>query len=271
MIKYILLFFCFFYNNLYSQTIIKMKNENGVSTLPCKVNGLKLNFIFDTGASGVSLSMSEAMFMFKNGYLSKEDIIGKTDFQDANGEINEGIVINIKEIEIAGIKLDNVNASIVKNYKAPLLLGQSAIKKLGGINLDLNSNTITILNGQNKSINFSEENSTNKSTKLNSIIIGNTYKIGKFEVAEFDFKDPMSWYDAIKACKELGEGWRLPGRLELDEMFKERKKISASNFYWSSVEDETGKLAWGRNFEHSSRKGFSSKGNTAYVRAIRNL
>ena len=51
-----------------SQTVIKMKKEGGVSIIPCKVNGLNLNFIFDTGASDVSISLTEANFMLKNGY-----------------------------------------------------------------------------------------------------------------------------------------------------------------------------------------------------------
>ena len=85
-----------------SQTIIKMKSEGGVSIIPCKVNGLNLNFIFDTGASDVSISLTEASFMLKNGYLDKSDIIGTSKYLDANGNINEGVTINLKEIEIAG-------------------------------------------------------------------------------------------------------------------------------------------------------------------------
>ena len=53
-----------------------MKREGGVSIIPCKVNGLNLNFIFDTGASNVSISLTEASFMLKNGYLEEGDIIG---------------------------------------------------------------------------------------------------------------------------------------------------------------------------------------------------
>ena len=37
---------------------------------------------------------------------------------------------------------------LVKNNKAPLLLGQSAIKKLGEIKFDLKENTLTILSGK---------------------------------------------------------------------------------------------------------------------------
>lgn len=125
-----------------------MKSEGGVSIIPCKVNGLNLNFIFDTGASEVSISLTEATFMLKNGYLDTNDIIGTSKYLDANGDISEGVVINLKEIEIAGLKLSNVRATIIKNMKAPLLLGQTAISKLGNIQIDLSSNTLTILKGK---------------------------------------------------------------------------------------------------------------------------
>ena len=51
---------------LQAQIHIEMREENGVYTAPCKVNGLQLRFIFDTGASDVSISLTEAVFMIKN-------------------------------------------------------------------------------------------------------------------------------------------------------------------------------------------------------------
>ena len=54
-----------------SQITIEMTPQGKVYSLPGKVNGLELNFIFDTGASDVHLSMTEAIFMLKNGYLTK--------------------------------------------------------------------------------------------------------------------------------------------------------------------------------------------------------
>lgn len=140
-------FYCLFIllfniNNLCAQVNILMQRKNDVYTIPCKVNGLELEFIFDTGASNVTISLTEALFMIKNGLLKKEDIVGSSYAQLANGEITENTEILIKEIEIYGLKLHNVSASIVHNLKAPLLLGQSAISKLGKIQLDGNKLTI---------------------------------------------------------------------------------------------------------------------------------
>jgi len=139
-----------------------MKRENGVSILPCKVNGLNLKFIFDTGASDVSISMTEATFMLKNEYLDEDDIIGKSKYQDANGTISEGVNINLRELEIGGLKLYNVKASVVKNLKAPLLLGQSAISKLGVVQLDLEANTLTIFPKKDNSLSSGDESKSNQ-------------------------------------------------------------------------------------------------------------
>lgn len=112
-----------------------MQNEGGVYTIPCKVNGLDLKFILDTGASNVTISLTEALYMIKNGYLSNDDIFGSTFAQLANGEIIENTEILLREIEIGGLKLYNISAMIVHELEAPLLLGQSAISKLGTISL----------------------------------------------------------------------------------------------------------------------------------------
>lgn len=113
---------------LKAQTVVKMQREGGVYTVPCKVNGLALRFIFDTGASSVCISATEAVFMRKNGYLSDDDIIGRNYSKVANGDIVEGVTINLRRVEIGGLLLTNVSA--------PLLFGQTAIQKLGPIKLD---------------------------------------------------------------------------------------------------------------------------------------
>ena len=129
-----------------------MQKEGGVYTVPCKVNGVPLRFIFDTGAADVSISLTEAVFMQKNGYLKKEDIGEEVWYGIANGDVAKGTKINIKEIEFAGLKLYNVKASVVHEMSAPLLLGQSAIEKLGKI--QINGSELTILNKNENNYNY---------------------------------------------------------------------------------------------------------------------
>ncbi|MBU2923094.1 retroviral-like aspartic protease family protein [Winogradskyella psychrotolerans] len=134
--KLLLIIIILFSNYTFSQKVIQMNYENGIYTIPCKVNGIPMTFIFDTGASDVSISLTEAKFLFKQGLLDQSDIKEKVKYKIANGKIEEGTKIIIKEINIDGIILNNVEASIVHQLDAPLLLGQSAISKLGSIKLD---------------------------------------------------------------------------------------------------------------------------------------
>ena len=55
---------------------------------------------------------------------------------DANGDVSVGTVINIKEVSFGGFHLANVRASVVRNQRAPLLLGQSVLGRLGKIEID---------------------------------------------------------------------------------------------------------------------------------------
>ena len=116
----------------------------GIVKVNCLINNLPLNFIFDTGASTVSLSLVEANFMMKNGYLKPSDVVGTGNFYDANGDISEGTIINLRQIDFGGLKLDNVRASVVKNQKAPLLLGQSVLGRLGIIEINNQSKKLII-------------------------------------------------------------------------------------------------------------------------------
>ena len=110
--------------------------EGGCASVKCTINDLPLNFIFDTGASAVSMSQLEANFMLKNGYLNPSDFVGNGRFVNANGEVSENAIINLKNIDFGGLHLTNVKASVVKNQKAPLLLGQTVLGRLGVIEID---------------------------------------------------------------------------------------------------------------------------------------
>ena len=126
-------------------TEIAMKRKpGGTFEIPCDINGLPLQMIFDTGASDVTISSVEANFMLKNGYLSEKDVKGKKYYQIANGQISEGTVITLREVKVGDAVLKNVDASVVKSQKAPLLLGQSAMERFGTITIDNINNMLYI-------------------------------------------------------------------------------------------------------------------------------
>jgi aspartyl protease family protein len=122
---------------------IRMEKEDGVYKIPVKVNGTKMYFIFDTGAGLISISNVEASFLYRQGKLTQEDVLGTANFIDANGDISEGTIIMLKEVNLGGRTIHNVQASVVDNAKAPLLLGQSALEKFGKVSIDYNRGEIT--------------------------------------------------------------------------------------------------------------------------------
>ncbi len=127
---------------------IPFTKEGGVCKVKCAINGLPLHFIFDTGATDVSISSVEATSMAKNDFLSSSDIIGKQNYQTADGNITEGTVINLKDVKLGSLHLNNIKASVVRNQAAPLLLGQSVLSKLGKIEIDNTKNVLRITHKQ---------------------------------------------------------------------------------------------------------------------------
>lgn len=127
---------------------IPFTKEGGVCKVKCAINGLPLHFIFDTGAADVSISSVEATFMAKNDFLSFSDIIGKQNYQTADGNITEGTIINLKDVKLGSLHLNNIKASVVRNQAAPLLLGQSVLSKLGKIEIDNTKKVLRITHKQ---------------------------------------------------------------------------------------------------------------------------
>lgn len=114
----------------YAQTI-QMEDIGGVYKIPCIVNGLRLKMIFDPGAARVSISYTVAKMMMENDYLSPDDIMGTEQSQVADGSIVDNLLINLREVKIGDLVLNNVNAWVSYEQDAPLLFGQSALRKLG--------------------------------------------------------------------------------------------------------------------------------------------
>ena len=128
-----------------SEISIPYTEVNGVKTIPVKLNGVSMDMIYDTGCSGVHLSLLELQTLHKNGKFSEDDVIGTTFSQIADGSIVQNGVIVLREIEIGGkdgIVLSNVEASVALNQEAPILLGNGVLDKVASIEVDNVKKTI---------------------------------------------------------------------------------------------------------------------------------
>lgn len=102
-------------------------SRNGHFYAPVDVNGREINVMVDTGASMVALTYEDAQ---RAGlYLSPADFTARS--RTANGIARAAPVV-IDEIEIGGIKLQNVKGSVAEPGKLHItLLGMSFLGRLG--------------------------------------------------------------------------------------------------------------------------------------------
>ena len=120
------------------QKVIILTKQGGVYTVPCSINGVKRSLVFDTGASNVTISMQLAKLLYNSGKLKDSDIKGLGKSQVASGHIINNMSIVLRDVEISGMHLKNVDAVIIEGQNVPLLLGMSAIQKLGKVTLSGN-------------------------------------------------------------------------------------------------------------------------------------
>ena len=107
-----------------------------------------------------------------------------------------------------------------------------------------------------------------KNTKNGSII----------QIAEFDFHSKMNYYDAINACKALGDGWRLPTISEAELIYKELHLKRKGNFekkgyfqmfgsYWCEKDSYGSSKVF--NFDDGDAGG-NAEAYNSNVRVVRN-
>lgn len=115
------------YTEMYGNTI----------TVPVKINGLSLDMIFDTGASSTCITLAEAQYLYDKGELTENDVLDLQQFQTADGKISVGLKVILRNVSIGDeINLHDIEALVVQNQEAPLLLGQSVMKQFREISVD---------------------------------------------------------------------------------------------------------------------------------------
>jgi len=96
------------------------------------------------------------------------------------------------------------------------------------------------------------------------------------EVAKEDSPEQLNWDDAMSACQNLGNGWRLPNIDELMAIYEQLHTKGKGNFrtnvwYWSSSARNANN-AWNVYFGDGKASSYSPhKYTERYVRAVRTL
>jgi aspartyl protease family protein len=116
---------------------IRMTRAGGVYTVPIKVNDvLDIHFVLDTGASDVVVSPQVALTLWQTGTVAESDFLGNRTYRLADGRTVISPRFRLRSLEIGGIKLRNVPASVSDSVEAPMLLGQSALERFGAYTVE---------------------------------------------------------------------------------------------------------------------------------------
>ncbi len=110
-----------------SSALALKRDSSGQFHVNANVNGESVRFLVDTGADVVALTPEEAE--------SLGLIVGEMQpiMQTASG-VGYAAPVTIDEIEVAGMVLHNVDAIVAQDLPVNLL-GQSVLRKLGGVEL----------------------------------------------------------------------------------------------------------------------------------------
>lgn len=120
-----------------SKTEVKLKKVGGVYEVPVELNGvLKINFIFDSGASDVSISPDVALTLIKTGTIKETDWLPGAYYRFADGTTAKSMRFTLKSVKIGDKIVYDVTCSISNSLDAPMLLGQSVLKKFGKYTFD---------------------------------------------------------------------------------------------------------------------------------------
>lgn len=127
-------------NNAIGTNCIKVAYEEmdgGTISVPVKINGMSLDMIFDTGASSTCITLAETNYLYEKGKLTDNDILDSQQFMTADGNLFVGLRVMLREVQIGDeIMLHDVEAVVVQNQMAPLLLGQTILKQFREVSVD---------------------------------------------------------------------------------------------------------------------------------------
>ncbi|WP_160816595.1 retropepsin-like aspartic protease [Nitrosomonas oligotropha] len=116
---------------------IKLISVGGVYEIPVVLNEvLRINVILDSGAADVSISPDVALTLIRTGTIKNSDWMTGQVYQFADGTKSKSKRFSMRSITIGNKTFKNVTCSIAEKNDAPMLLGQSLLKKLGKYTID---------------------------------------------------------------------------------------------------------------------------------------
>ena len=104
--------------------------------------------------------------------------------------------------------------------------------------------------------------------------IGKPIRFTYVEVAQNDYPKELTYNEAIKITKSVGNGWRLPTKEELNALHDNLVYLGVGGFedngYWSSTEGKNYDTSWGQ-YLYSGTQQIFWRNQICFVRAVRSF
>ena len=125
---------------------IPIEVGNGEIHIIAEINGIKVNFLLDSGCSGIQLSGSDFGYLMHMKAMSGKDATSPGIATLADGSKSECQGYNIKNLKFGKTVLKNMECSVPSNSTTDTesLLGHSVLEKLGKVTIDYKNQKLII-------------------------------------------------------------------------------------------------------------------------------
>ena len=124
--------------------IVPLEAANGIFVVPAIVNGvMTLKFAVDTGAADVSIPANVVKSLVDAGFIAQADFLGQRTYRIADGSTMPSQTFRLRTLQVGNVLIEDVMASVVPD-NAPLLLGQSFLRRLKSWSMDNTAHALII-------------------------------------------------------------------------------------------------------------------------------
>jgi hypothetical protein len=131
------------YRELYENTIY-LTSEQNMKFLTASIDGNNYKFLLDTGASNVVINKTVLSALLENGYLTRNNYIGNSMVEIADGSVVECENWKVPELKIGKNIIKDIVVSVINSEESMLLFGMDGLDKLNIKRLNLKENEITL-------------------------------------------------------------------------------------------------------------------------------
>ena len=129
-------------SNISTQTV-PLEKSGGVYNIFVSIGKIGRKFVFDSGASDVSISESLERELINTGVITQKNYLSPALYKLANGSIVECRRILLPEMKVGDFTVKNVTVSVTKGNDV-LLLGKSFLDKFSKWTIDNNTQTLKL-------------------------------------------------------------------------------------------------------------------------------